>query len=113
MSLLMGLFTTLALGLVMSECGDYTKVPTSPEVWAVIRARHKELVVFGSYSAPDGDEFGDPNEGRMMTEYGFQCSRCPLIGVETRWDINRDHPHTRENERHEYWLCAPREKPDE
>ena len=34
---------------------DYERVTTSVEVWAVIRARHPEMQVFGSYSAPAGN----------------------------------------------------------
>ncbi len=87
---------------------DHKKIPTTPEVWAVIHARHhQELTVFGSYSAPDGDYLGNSLEGRMMTDYGFDGADCPLIGIDTRWDIDREKPHRRLNERHEYWLCVP------
>ncbi|MCP5004959.1 MAG: hypothetical protein GY941_13645 [Planctomycetes bacterium] len=87
---------------------DYKKITTSPEVWAVIKARHhKDLGVFGSFSAPDGDHYGNPDEGIMKTEYGFKDADYPLMGAETRWDIDRETPHKRINERHEYWLCLP------
>jgi len=87
---------------------EYKKTPTTPEVWAVIKARHhKDLMVFSSYSAPDGDRFGDPDQGRMMTEYGLVNAGCPLMGADTRWDIDREKLHKRINERHEYWLCVP------
>jgi len=58
---------------------DYKRVPTSAEVWAVIRARHPEMRVFGSYSAPDGDEFVNPSKGRMFTSYGFEHGDYPVI----------------------------------
>jgi len=87
---------------------DYKKIPTTPEVWAVIKARHhNDLMVFSSYSAPDGDQFGNHDEGRMMTEYGFVNADCPLMGADTRWDIDREKPNKRLNERGEYWLCVP------
>ena len=87
---------------------EHKKIATTPEVWAVIRARHhKDLEVFSSYSAPNGDQYGNADEGRMMTEYGFSGADCPLIGADTRWDIDREIPHKRLNERHEYWLCLP------
>jgi hypothetical protein len=87
---------------------EYKKIVTTAEVWAVIRARHHEqLKVFSSFSAPEGDHYGNPNEGRMMTEYGFDGADCPLIGADTRWDIDSEKPHKRINERHEYWLCLP------
>ena len=80
-------------------------MPTSPEVWAVIKARHPELKVFSSYSAPDGDPYGNPDECKMMTEYGFDGHDYPIIGAETTWDKNHDVPHIRLNEKHNYWLC--------
>jgi hypothetical protein len=90
---------------------DYKRTPTSAEVWAVIRARHPELKVFGSYSAPDGDHFGDPSKGKMFTSYGFDGADFPIMEAQTTWDIDMDAPpekrFKRLNERHEYWLCLP------
>ena len=88
-------------------CG-YVRMITTPEVWAVIRARHHDdMKVFSSFSAPDGDSMGNPDEGRMDTEYGFAGAPHPFIGTSTRWDIDREQPHKRLNERHNYWLCIP------
>lgn len=88
---------------------DYTKKETTPEVWAVLRARHSaEMVCFGSYSAPGGDRLmGNTGKGRMDTDYGFPHASCPLIGISTTWDIDPEHPDRRPNERHKYWLCVP------
>ena len=86
---------------------DYKRVPTSAEVWAVIRARHPELRVFGSYSAPDGDEFGDTSKGRMFTSYGFTQGDYPVMEAQTTWDIDREDPGSHKNQRCEYWLCLP------
>ena len=87
---------------------DRRKIETSAEVWAVIKARHhKDLIVFGTVSCPDGDPNGNSCEGYMYTEYGFRDSGCPLMAAESRWDINHDDPYARNNERHQYWLCAP------
>jgi hypothetical protein len=42
---------------------NYKRRVTSPEVWAVIKARHsKDLVVFETYSSI----------GHMQTRYGFK-----------------------------------------
>ena len=90
-----------------TRMSDYKRVPTSAEVWAVIRARHPEMRVFGSYSAPDGDQFGDPSKGKMFTSYGFEHGDFPVMDVQTTWDIDPNAPHKRPNERHEYWLCLP------
>jgi len=86
---------------------DYKRVPTSAEVWAVIRARHPEMRAFGSYSAPDGDQFGDPSKGKMFTSYGFEHGDFPVMEAQTTWDIDPEAMHNRKNERHEYWLCLP------
>jgi hypothetical protein len=84
---------------------EYKKIPTSAEVWAAIKARHPELKVFRSYSAPEGDSFGNPDECKMMTEYGFDGCACPIIGAETTWDKSHDKPY-RLNERCSYWVCV-------
>jgi len=57
---------------------EYRTVATSAEVFAVIRARHRELVVFSSYSAPDGDYLGNPSKCVMFTSFGFPQCRLPL-----------------------------------
>ena len=87
---------------------SYKKIPTSAEVWAVIHARHRgELKVFSSYSAPDGDQFGDPSKGKMFTSYGFEHGDYPVIEAQTTWDIDPEAPSKRNNQQHEYWLCLP------
>lgn len=86
-----------------------TKIPTSAEVWAVIKARHgNELVVFATYSAPDGDHYGNPQQGVMKTEYGLPGADYPLMGACTTWDIvpAGNVYDRRQNERTEYWLCV-------
>ena len=89
----------------------YKKIPTSYEVWLSIKKQHlNQLKLFSSYSAPDGDYFGDIKTGVMMTEYGFDGASCPIMGAETKWDIDREHPYKKVNERHEYWLCVPIEE---
>ena len=85
---------------------DYKRVPTSQQVWAAIRARHPDLRVFGSYSAPDGDN-GDTSKGRMFTSYGLDPGDYPVIEAQTTWDIDPEAMHKRRNEQHEYWLCLP------
>lgn len=84
---------------------DYKRFSTSAEVWAVIHAHHPELKVFGSYSAPNGDQFRNPSKGRMLTSYGFEGGHYPVIEAETTWDIDASNPGNRTNEMHKYWLC--------
>ena len=87
---------------------DYKKIITSAEVFAVIHARHKDLKVFSSYSAPDGDYLrGNTTGGVMFTSYGFDNADFPIMEAETKWDIERETPFKRVNEQHTYWLCVP------
>jgi len=86
---------------------DYRKIDTTPEVWAAIRASHPELKVFSTYSAPEGDYFGNSDICKMMTEYGFDGCDQPIIGAETTWDRNPDpKSYKRINEKNTYWLCV-------
>ena len=93
---------------------SYKKIPTTDAVWKSITLQHHtEMVVFESFSAPYGDGmFGDPNQGRMETAYGFRHAPIPTIYAKTTWDIislwhRRDSVQHRINEVHEYWLCVP------
>jgi hypothetical protein len=76
---------------------DYRIVETSAEVWAVIRARHPELRVFGTASF----------EGDMFTSFGFSKADYPLIEARTTWERDPEDQYRRINERHRYWLCLP------
>jgi hypothetical protein len=88
---------------------EYMRVPTSGEVCACLRIRHKDLlVVFATFSDPEGTFNGGPGEiGRMDTTYGFKGCEWPLIEYRTTWKINPDKPYKRDDESHEYWLCVP------
>ena len=80
---------------------EWIKIPTSPEVWAVIRARHYDkLKCFASYS----------DEGDMMTAYGFENTDYPILEARTRWDVDPEKSGNRLNEKHEYWLCVGKEE---
>jgi hypothetical protein len=84
---------------------DFSLLETTPEVWAVLRARHhKDMEVYGSFSAPEGDMHGDPTTARMMTIYSIKGS--PFLKAETTWEAGSL---ARKNEQHRYWLCIPRE----
>ena len=88
------------------------KMRTTYEVWKAIREAHPDLKVFGSYSAPDGDYYGNPDQGVMETSYGFELADVALMEARTKWDIDRDHPSNRLNEEHQYWLLAYRREED-
>jgi len=76
---------------------DYRTVETSREVWAVIRARHSELVPFSTASF----------EGDMFTSYGFPGADFPIIEARTTWESDPDKPSHRINEQSRFWLCIP------
>jgi len=94
---------------------DYIKIPTSAEVWAVIRARHgKEMSVYSSFSDPDGTFNGGFGEvGRMETAWALKHADYPLIEAKTVWDIDPEKPYKRLNETTEYWVCAPQRQHDD
>lgn len=86
----------------------YSKLPVTVEVFRALRKQYGDIwKVFSSYSAPDGDYHGNPNEGVMMTEFGLDQFEHPIVGAETKWDIDREHPHERKNLRERFWLCIP------
>lgn len=88
---------------------DRTLHETSAEVYHAIKKQHKNsLKVFESYSAPNGDQFGNPDEAKMITAWGFEGADFPIIKAETVWDIDRESPHIRENEQHTFWLITAR-----
>jgi hypothetical protein len=83
---------------------SHENLPTSAEVWAVLKARHhSELQVYSSFSDPEGSMSG---RARMETEYCLPGADYPLMGARTVWDIECG-SHKRLNEQHEYWLCVP------
>ncbi len=84
---------------------DYKMQKTTYDVWRSILLAHSDLVVFGSFSAPEGDYFGNADKGLMFTSYGFKNGEYPIMQAETTWDILEDHPNVRANEEHNYWLC--------
>lgn len=91
---------------------NMVKIETSPEVWAVIKARHHEdLTVFGTYSAPEGSEFSDQCE--MYTEYGFKDADVPLMAARTTWDRDPETSYKRINEKTKYWLFIIEESDNE
>lgn len=73
---------------------------TVPAVWAAIRATHPEMIVFGSYSYPNGYYDSDQQECSMYTEYGFKGDDCPIIAAETTWLEGSD------EKTNMYWLCS-------
>ena len=89
---------------------QYTRIPTTAEVFAVLRARHhNDMKCFSSFSDPTGTFMGGPGErGRMETAYCLEGADFPLIEARTTWDISQEKPHERMNEAHEYWLIVAR-----
>lgn len=92
---------------------DYPAFVSSPEVWAVIRARHNiDLAVFSSFSDSTGTFNGGPGtDGRMETTYGLDGADIPLIGARTTWTIDPAKPFERVDEKHEYFLFIAIKEP--
>ena len=76
---------------------DYRTVKTSREVWAIIRARHPELVPHETASFMCD----------MFTSYGFPGADFPIIEARTTWESDPDRPNHRINEQSRFWLCIP------
>lgn len=85
---------------------DYQRISTSAEVWQAIRKQHPEMVVFGSFSAPEGNPYGNPEESVMQTSYGFKHCDYPVIMARTTWRFDPSIPNDRKDEKHEFWLCC-------
>ncbi len=76
---------------------EHLTVETSREVWAVIFARHPELVPHGTASF----------ECDMFTSYGFPGADFPIMEARTTWEPHPDKPGYRLNEQSRFWLCIP------
>lgn len=84
----------------------YKKTQTSPEVYAVIMAKHRaDLTVFESYSNPDGHCPLGSGSPEMFTSFGFKGSDFPTIAARTTWE-DGGALYKRYNEKTEYWLCS-------
>ena len=75
-------------------------VPTTREVALAIRAAHRNLQVWATWSF----------SGDMMTEWALPNADAPLLRQRTTYDVEYDmdgNPR-RTNERHEQWLVVVR-----
>jgi len=87
---------------------NYERKPTTSKVWKAIKEAHdNDLIVFSSYSAPDGDMYGSPYKCVMMTQYGFRGAEYPFMGAKITWNRPNKFAPERENKVCEYWLCLP------
>ncbi len=86
---------------------EYKTIPTTVVVWYAIHKSHPELKVFESYSATDGDYFGNHSQGKMFTSFGFDSCEYPIISAQKTWDIDSNDPSNRLNEKYQYLLCLP------
>ena len=89
----------------------YLKVTTSAEVYAVIWAKHGDnMKVFATYSAPDGDPYGNSDKCEMYTEWGFNNSDIPLISCRIQWDKDQESPANRLNVSRTYQIFSAMEE---
>lgn len=88
---------------------EYKKIPTTKEVYYAILKAHPDLSVFGLFSAPTGNYYGNPSVAEMYTAWGFKGLSVPIVEVETKWDVDPENESNRLNERHKFWLCCATE----
>lgn len=91
---------------------EFERIPTSAEVYAVLRARHgDQMRVYASFSDPDGTFNGGPGEiGRMDTIWSIDGCDFPILEIKTTWDIDPVRPHQRTNVESSYWLLVGRKE---
>ena len=79
------------------------RIPTSPEVYAVLMTRHRDdLHIYSTNTQMD--------EGLIETAWGFNGAAGPILFARTTWENPADHyANTRENEKHEFFLCFQEE----
>jgi hypothetical protein len=83
------------------------RIKTTPEVGRAICQAHKDtLMLYGSFSNPDGGFMGFSGRGEMMSQYSFD-GIVPFIELRTTWEIETPEQIERVNEVHEYWLFVP------
>lgn len=74
-------------------------VETSPEVYAVIFARHKkDLTPFASFSNPEPSYLS--SQPQMLTEWAFSGATQPILKHVSSWD----HGRREETIEHRYWI---------
>lgn len=89
-------------------------IGTSQEIFYAILDQHEDQIkLFGTFSAPEGNEFSNPNVAEMKTVWGFVGAKNPIIGHKVSWDVDREDLTNRKNERHYYWLCIDYDEDDQ
>jgi hypothetical protein len=81
---------------------EYKRVETTYAVWAAIRDSHPTWAVFAQYT----DINEDTGIGEAFNSWGFRGMKCPTIEALTTWNVDPEHPYTRENKHSQYWLCV-------
>lgn len=85
---------------------NFTKIPTSADVWDAIRAHHsRDLVVFSTSSHTHKDKYGHSYKFTATIQYGIDVSGLPLICAETTRNKNDIEEVT------EYWLYITKKTP--
>ena len=85
----------------------YKEIETSAEVVAVIWAKHrKELIVFESYTDPDGTCPMGNGMPKAETAWGISGSSDPLFRTVHTWETGEDW-YTKTKEKVVHTLCVP------
>lgn len=86
---------------------------TTREVYSTIYTTHaRSLVPFVTISHPNGDPFGNLDQARMYTEWGFRDADYPIMASNETWEIDRALPNQRNEWDCTYWLCVPEKEED-
>lgn len=91
------------------------RIRTTPDIYRSIVNAHagKDLVVFSSFTNPDGTAFGGGgSRGEVYTLWGLKGAEFPLLEAHSTWDIEwetkmGEFVACRKNEVHVYSLLSP------
>ena len=86
---------------------DHKLIPTTAAVYTAILSQHAaDLVPFVTISQPDGNPYGDPEQARMYTEWGFKNADYPTIALDNTWRHDRENHGVHNDDKRTYYICV-------
>lgn len=90
---------------------EYKLIATTVDVYMAIYSQHAaDLIPFRTISQPCGSQHGDPEQGRMYTEWGFRGADYPSMVLDCTWRHDPEQPGVRNNEKRDYFICVARSR---